>query len=80
LQLQFGKSLGGRENRFGGFRDLARHLQQNAMDLGLFFIQQADQVVVLLDGFERLHEDGLPAGMAPWTTPCTRRSARLSPV
>ena len=32
------------------------------MDLGLFFIEQAHQFVVLLDGFERLDEDGLTAG------------------
>ncbi len=32
------------------------------MNLGEFFIQQADQFVVLLDGFERLDEDGLSAG------------------
>ena len=32
------------------------------MDFGLFIIEQADEVVVLLDGFERFHEDGLSAG------------------
>src|SRR5260370_42537227 len=32
------------------------------MNLSLFFVQQADQFVVLLDGFERLDKDGLSAG------------------
>src|ERR1035441_203455 len=32
------------------------------MDLGLFFIEQPDEFVVLLDGFERLDEYGLSAG------------------
>ena len=32
------------------------------MDLGLFFVQQANQFVVLLDGFQRLDKDGLSAG------------------
>src|SRR6266478_3845622 len=32
------------------------------MNLGLFFIEQAYQFVVLLDGFERLDKDGLSAG------------------
>src|ERR1035441_5339119 len=32
------------------------------MDFGLFLIQQANQFVVLLDGFERLDKDGLSAG------------------
>ena len=34
------------------------------MDLGLFFIQQTDELVVLLDGFERLDKDGLAGGGA----------------
>jgi hypothetical protein len=32
------------------------------MDLGLFFLEQPDQFVVLLDGFEWFHKDGLSAG------------------
>src|SRR5260370_27864024 len=32
------------------------------MNLRLFFIQQADEFVVLLDGFEWLDKDGLSAG------------------
>ena len=32
------------------------------MNLGLLFVEQAHQFVVLLDGFEGLDEDGLSAG------------------
>ena len=38
------------------------HLQQNAMDLGLLVFQQPHQIVVLLDGLQRLDEYGLSAG------------------
>ena len=62
LEFEFGQDVGGGQDRVGVFSDLARHLQQDAMDLGLLFIQQADQFVVLLDGFERLDKDGLSAG------------------
>ena len=62
LEFEFGEDVGGGQNRIRVFADLARHFQQDAMDLGLFFIQQAHQFVVLLDGFERLDKDGLSAG------------------
>src|ERR1700679_1210036 len=32
------------------------------MDFGLFFFQEADELVVLLDGFEGLDVDGLAGG------------------
>ena len=38
------------------------HLQQDAVNLALLVFQQADEFVVLLDGFEGLDEDGLAAG------------------
>src|ERR1035441_7280486 len=47
LKFQFGQYVGGGENRFGVLSDLACHLEQDAMDFGLFLIQQADQFVVL---------------------------------
>lgn len=31
------------------------------MDFGLLFIEETDQVIVLLDGFDGLDKDGLPA-------------------
>src|SRR5579883_2750172 len=46
----------------GALCDAASHFQQDAVDLGLFFVEEANEVVVLLDGVERLDEDGLSAG------------------
>src|ERR1019366_4279711 len=62
LEFEFGEDVGGGQDRVGVFSDVARHLQQDAMNLGEFFIQQAHQFVVLLDGFERLDKNGLSAG------------------
>ena len=62
MQFEFGENFGGGQNRVGIFPDLARHFEQDAMNLGEFFIQQPHQFVVLLDGFERLDEDGLATG------------------
>ncbi len=42
--------------------DLAGERDEDAVDLGLLFFEQADQLVVLLDGFERLDVDGLAGG------------------
>src|SRR5215469_7202175 len=44
--------------------DAARHFEQDAVDLGLLFVEQAHQVVVLLDGLDRLDEDRLAARTA----------------
>jgi hypothetical protein len=44
------------------FADAAGHLQQDAMNLGELLVEQADEFVVLLDGFERLDVNGLAAG------------------
>src|SRR5271169_617105 len=62
LEFQFGEDIRGSQNRVGVFPDVARHLEQDAMNLGLLFIQQADPFVVLLDGLERLYKHGLSAG------------------
>ena len=62
LEFEFGEDVGGGQNRIRVFADLARHFKQDAMDLALFFIQQAHQFVILLDGFERLDKHGLSAG------------------
>src|ERR1700732_2949870 len=40
--------------------DEAGEGDEDAVDLGLFFFEQADEFVVLLDGFERLDVDRLP--------------------
>src|SRR5258707_166734 len=62
LKFEFGEGIGGDQDCIRVLADLARHLEEDAMNLGLFFIQQADEFVVLLDGFERLDKDGLSAG------------------
>ena len=42
--------------------DLLRHLQQNAVNLSLFFIHQAHEFVVLLDCLQWFKKHSLPAG------------------
>ena len=41
------------------------HFKEDAVDLALFIFEQADEFIVLLDGFQRLDEDGLAAGAGP---------------
>ena len=62
LKFQFGEDVGCGQDGLSVLSDLARHLEENAMDLRLFFIQQTDEFVVLLDRFEGLDEDCLSAG------------------
>ena len=62
LEFEFGEDFSGGQDCLGVLANLSRHLQEDAMDLGLFFIQQADEFIVLLDGFERLDKHGLSAG------------------
>src|SRR4029077_7293279 len=61
LEFQFGQDVGSGQDRVGVLADFARHIEEDAMDLGLFFIEQTDKFVVLLDGFERLEKDRLAA-------------------
>src|SRR5207244_11872547 len=37
------------------------HLQQDAMNLSLLFLQQSHELVILLNGFQRLDKNRLPA-------------------
>ena len=60
LQFQLSKHRGRRRNFNRVLPDLCGHLHQNAMDLCQFLFQQADQFIVLLDGFKRFHKDRLP--------------------
>ena len=43
------------------------------MNLRLLVLEQAYELVVLLDGFEWLDETVCPLELTPCTTPCTRR-------
>ena len=60
-RIHFRQDRGARRECLRLARDLARHLHEDAMDLGLLLIEQADQLVVLLDGLERLNVDRLAA-------------------
>jgi len=46
----------------GVLAERAGHGDEDAVDLGLLFVEEADEFVVLLDGFEGFHEDGLSGG------------------
>ena len=54
--------------------DLAGERDEDAMDLGLLFFDEADEFVVLLDGFEGLDVDGL-AGRTGAVDDAARRGA-----
>ena len=47
-----GEDAGAFDKAYGVSADLARESDEDAMDFGLLFLDEADQLVVLLDGFE----------------------------
>ena len=53
------RMAGAEVDRRGVLAESAGHGDEDAVDLGLFFVEEADELVVLLDGFEGFHEDGL---------------------
>ena len=61
LQLQLAEHFDRRENCLRLLADAPRHLEQNAMNLRLLFVEQAHQFVVLLDRLQRLDKNGLAA-------------------
>ena len=65
LQFQFRQDTGAGEDRIRIFSDTASHFQEDAVNLGLLFVQQANQFIVLLDGLQGLDENRLPAGTGP---------------
>ena len=42
LEFEFSQDVGGGFDGFGVLADLTRHFEEDAMDLGLFVIEQAD--------------------------------------
>ena len=62
LHLQLAEDIHCCANGVGIFGDAARHFQEDAANLHLLFFQQPHQFIILLDGFERFHEDGLSTG------------------
>src|SRR5438067_13524064 len=61
LQFQFTQNFGRNQNRIRMLADETGHLQQDAMNLSLLFLQQSHELVILLNGFQWLDKDGLPA-------------------
>src|SRR5207253_7457671 len=61
LQFQFTQNFGRNQNRIRMLADETGHLQQDAMNLSLLFLQQSHELVILLNGFQRLDKNRLPA-------------------
>src|SRR6266576_291659 len=57
--FDFGEDAGAEVDCRGVFAERTSHRNENSMNLGLLFIEQADELVVLLDGFKRFDEYGL---------------------
>ena len=60
--FDFGEDGGAEMDGGGVLAEGAGHGDEDAVDLGLFFVEEADEFVVLLDGFEGFDEDGLAGG------------------
>ena len=59
MRLDLREDAGAEVDRGGVLAKRAGHCDEDAVDLGLLFVEQADEFVVLLDGLERFDEDGL---------------------
>ena len=62
LEFQFAQDFYCGEDGAGLGADSGGHFEQDAVNFGQLFFEQADEFVVLLDGFEGLDENGLAAG------------------
>src|SRR6266550_8051721 len=62
LQLEFGENVERSSNVRRPFPDPLSHFQQDSVDFGEFFFEQAHQFVVLFNSFKRLDENCLSAG------------------
>jgi hypothetical protein len=62
LQLKLAQDIDGGEDSLGLLAEAGGHFEEDAVDFALFVFEQADKLVVLLDGFQRLDKDGLAAG------------------
>src|SRR3954468_7717113 len=61
LQLDFAENVDSDGEIVRGFADAARHRDEDAVDLFAFVFDEADEVIVLLDGLHRLDVDSLAA-------------------
>jgi len=57
--FDFGEDAGSEVDGFGVLGEGAGHGDEDAVDLGLLFVEEADELIVLLDGFEGFDEDSL---------------------
>jgi hypothetical protein len=62
LQLNLSHHVRGGGNGFTVLAQALSHLLQDAADFRLLFFQQTNEVIILLNGFQRLNEHGLSAG------------------
>ncbi len=62
LQLEFAEDFDGGEDGLGLLAEAGRHFEEDAMDFALLVFEEANEFVVLLDGFEGLDENGLTGG------------------
>src|SRR5262245_12995615 len=61
--IEFGDGFGGGEKRRAHYLETLREALKDANDFGGFFFGELDELIVGLDGFQRLEENGL-AGVA----------------
>ena len=59
MGFNLSEHAGAEVNRRGVFAQGACHGNEDSVDFGLLFVEQANKFVVLLDGFEGFDEDGL---------------------
>ena len=58
-RVELGEDVGGGDEGVGVLADGARHGDEDAVDLGLLFVEEAEELVVGLDGLHGFDEDGL---------------------
>ncbi len=62
VRFDFGEDAGAEVDRGGVLAERVGHGYEDAVNLGLFFVEETDEFVVLLDGLEGFDEDGLAGG------------------
>lgn len=60
--VELGENRGAAEKTVGVEADGAGHAHEDAMDFGLFFVEEAKEFVVGFDGLQGLDEDSLASG------------------
>jgi hypothetical protein len=60
--FDLGKDAGTEVDCCSVLTECVGHGNENPVDLGLFFVEEANKFVILLNGFEWFDKDGLPGG------------------